>query len=756
MSSRDKTNGTSLKKVKNGKVSSVFQWGLIVVGLTMILGVIVTIYSINKIDQGIRVGWLNLLDVSAAAVNPSRIRDWIPGKPNLSDPNYIRVREQLVLISNTVKHEKVHPLYILLKKDNQIFVQIDAAEEASPEYAAPGELYENPPSEIHELFNKGGRYSVGPYADKYGKFVSSFVSINDPLTGQVLAVIGADVDTASWRNQIIVWYFIIGSGFVLFLIIEAILITYIYKRKKYELNLEVSENHFRSIVDISVNLIYRTDSQGNFTFLSKSVFEMCGFTAEELLGKNVSDFVNKTEQPLLLENFQKVLQGETVVNFEGHLYKKDGTKFFVEFSALPVMRDGVVVEVQGILHDITARRLNEDLLRQHSENIEKTQKAVLNILEDVAEEKDKNLALAKDLEKFKLAVDNTSDHIVITDPEGIVLYANKAAEKITGYKIDQAKGKKAASLWKMPMPKEYYIKMWDTIKKKKRPFVGVIQNKRKNGEIYDASISISPIINEKGDIVFFVGLERDITKEKEIDRAKTEFVSLASHQLRTPLSTINWYAEMLIAGDAGKLSEEQSNFVNEIYHGNQRMVELVNSLLNVSRLELGTFLVEPTNENILEIAEIVVKELTPLINNKKINLIKKYDETIGFMPLDRKLTDIVILNLLSNAVKYTPEEGGVTLSIEKKKDGIWIIVQDNGYGIPVAQQEKIFTKLFRADNAREKDADGTGLGLYIVKSILKNVGGDVSFKSEENKGTTFFAKIPLSGMKAKAGTKSLN
>ncbi|MDR3549092.1 MAG: PAS domain S-box protein, partial [Candidatus Pacebacteria bacterium] len=142
--------------------------------------------------------------------------------------------------------------------------------------------------------------------------------------------------------------------------------------------------------------------------------------------------------------------------------------------------------------------------------------------------------LEKDLEKFKLALDNIADNVIITDPEGIVVYANKAVETVTGYRPEEAVGKKSGALWKAPMPAEYYRHMWDVIKNQKKVFVGEIRNRRKNGMIYTAAISISPVLDKNGDIEFFVSVERDVTKEKEIDRAKSEFMSLASHQLRTP------------------------------------------------------------------------------------------------------------------------------------------------------------------------------------------------------------------------------
>jgi len=394
-------------------------------------------------------------------------------------------------------------------------------------------------------------------------------------------------------------------------------------------------------------------------------------------------------------------------------------------------------------------------LNANNDYLNKTKLATLNILDDIKDEKNKTESLAKDLEKFKLALDSTSDHVVITDQDGIVLYGNHAVEQITGYTLAEAIGKKAGTLWSTPMPKEYYEKMWKTIKTDKKTFDSDIKNKRKNGEIYDAKITISPILNDKQEVEFFIGIERDITHEKMVDQAKTEFVSLASHQLRTPLSSVNWYAEMLLAGDGGKLNDEQTNFVKEIYAGNQRMVELVNSLLNVSRLELGTFAVEPEPTDVVKMVEDVIKELQPSIISKKLKTSFEHAANIPIIQADPKLFRIVFQNLLSNAVKYTPEKGLITLKMKTDKKNLLIEIADTGYGIPKKEQARIFQKLFRAENVRAKDTEGTGLGLYIVKSIIDHADGEITFKSEEDKGTTFYLKVPLSGMRKKEGDKRI-
>jgi PAS domain S-box-containing protein len=409
-------------------------------------------------------------------------------------------------------------------------------------------------------------------------------------------------------------------------------------------------------------------------------------------------------------------------------------------------------------------------LKTKTEQLELQKSAMLNVMEDIQAEKDRSLGLAKDLEKFKLAVDNASDHVIITDPDGVILYANKAVERITGYKREEVIGKKSGSkqTWGGFMDTAFYQTMWETIKVKKQNFIGELHNRRKNGEDYEVLASISPVLDDRGEVQFFVGIERDITKEKEVDKAKTEFVSLASHQLRTPLAAINWYTEMLLNGDAGAINEEQKKYLREVDAGNRRMIDLVNSLLNVSRLDLGTFMIEPEPIDILAVSKSVLDELRPQIETKKLKIEENYNSDVpNPYPADAKLLRIVFQNLLSNAVKYTPANGSVTVNIlpvikgktfggqEMAGDNLALSVADTGMGIPAGQHDKIFSKLFRADNARESESEGTGLGLYMVKSIVEQSGGDAWFESIENKGATFYVILPLIGMKKKVGEKKL-
>ena len=375
--------------------------------------------------------------------------------------------------------------------------------------------------------------------------------------------------------------------------------------------------------------------------------------------------------------------------------------------------------------------------------------------DQLQKEKDTSEKLAQDLQKFQLAVENVHDQIIITDPDGHIIYANRVIENNTGFTRKEVLGKKPGELWGGHMDKKFYARMWRTIKEKKKVWEGELTNTRKNGETYIAALSIAPINDKEGIVRFFVGIERDVTVEKEIDRMKTEFISVASHQLRTPLSAIKWFTEMLLSEDAGKLTKEQQKFLEQVYKSNERMIELVNALLNVSRIEQGRITIDPKPTDLMRLITEVLAELEPKIKEKKLKVVITKHERLSKISVDQKLIRQVYANLLSNAVKYTPEKGDITIHISKKGKEVISQIRDTGYGIPIDQQSRVFTKFFRADNILKVSAEGTGLGLYIVKSVVESSGGKILFQSEEGKGSTFWFTLPLSGMKARKGERSL-
>ena len=233
----------------------------------------------------------------------------------------------------------------------------------------------------------------------------------------------------------------------------------------------------------------------------------------------------------------------------------------------------------------------------------------------------------------------------------------------------------------------------------------------------------------------------DITEQKAIDRVKTEFVSLASHQLRTPLTAMKWYGEMVLQS-ADPLTQKQRGYIEKIYEGNERMIELVNLLLSASRLELGSLTIDVEHVDPTKHVKQTLEEMALHIEEKKLHIIENYQGDATNYYTDKKLMQMIVQNLITNAIKYTGDGGEVRIFMEFTNDHLHFKVEDTGMGIAPEEQDKIFTKMFRAENARLKVTDGTGLGLYIVKEAVGALSGEIGFTSELNRGTMFTVTVP--------------
>jgi PAS domain S-box-containing protein len=236
----------------------------------------------------------------------------------------------------------------------------------------------------------------------------------------------------------------------------------------------------------------------------------------------------------------------------------------------------------------------------------------------------------------------------------------------------------------------------------------------------------------------------DITKQKKAEDAKNEFVSLASHQLRTPLAGMKWSAELLQMENEESLTERQHKYLNRLLESVARMGVLIDDFLRVSRFELGSFTPDYQTISLSKLVNNTLEEQRQTAANKQVTLSTDLDPNILDMVTDPNLLRMIVTNLVSNAIKYTESGGSVTFTTKLQDQSVLIVVSDTGMGIPDEDQSQIFTKLFRARNAVRNVPDGTGLGLYIVREAVSVLRGRVTFQSESGRGTTFEVGLPLS------------
>jgi len=462
--------------------------------------------------------------------------------------------------------------------------------------------------------------------------------------------------------------------------------------------------------------------------------KMTGLTAGEVIGKPLKILFPEENKNKLLEFMKSALLGKHWEIVEMPIRRGDGDIRRILWNLANIKGGtGNIVATIAQGRDITDQKLAEEQqqltqieLKKHTDQLEKA---------------------VRDLENLHLAVENASDIIFIADSKGTILSVNKAAETLLGYEAGDMIGKNI-SMFGSPIDPNFYRRMWRGIKKGNRIFSGEVANMNKDGRKMVFDLKTSPVISNSGKILFFIGIMRDRTEAKEIDRAKTEFISLAAHQLRTPLATMTMAAEMILNGNIGKIDEYAKEQLKNIYDSAYQMSGLIELFLNLSRIELGRLEINPEPMKIADIANDLVKEIRPQAIAKNIFFETDFSENLPVVNIDRRIMHIALENILSNAVKYTSPGGKIAFKMQTENNKIISSVTDTGCGIPKSQMPLIFTKMFRAANVG--DVKGMGLGLNITKNTIEQSGGKVLFQNTENEGSTFSIIIPLSGMKKRS------
>lgn len=342
---------------------------------------------------------------------------------------------------------------------------------------------------------------------------------------------------------------------------------------------------------------------------------------------------------------------------------------------------------------------------------------------------------------FQKAVESSTEAIAFLAEPGTIMYVNPAWERLTGYSRAESLGQTVDLLrsGKTSMGVDEALK--DALRNRQSFHTEEIVHQRKGGQEFNAAVTCYPITTAD-DLPISVVVESDITERKLSDRSRGEFVSLASHQLRTPLTSVIWNLELLQGTDVAKMSRDQlENLLQSAHRSSKRMAETIDTLMQLSNLEVGKL--QP-NFTYVELAGLCETIRTEQLSEY---LKRQQTVTISCPPDLTVLTDPVILkeilnNLLNNAVKYTPAGGKIEFRAERTADGTRVLVADTGYGIPAHQQQKVFTKFFRGENVQYIEASGNGLGLYLVHQLVRLLRGQITFTSEERKGTTFCISLP--------------
>ena len=492
------------------------------------------------------------------------------------------------------------------------------------------------------------------------------------------------------------------------------------QRKAAESSLKRSEDRYRSLFDNMLNgiaycrMIYEDDRPVDFIYeqVNSSFEKQIGLKHVE--GKKASEVIPgiHTEHPELLEIYGRVATSGQPERFE--LYLEVLGMWFV-ISAYSLQKDHFV----AVFENITDRKLLEN-----------------------------------ELKKLRVAVEQAPAIVVITDPKGDIEYVNPMFTTSTGYTAEEAIGQNPRILKSGLMPDSVYLDMWQTILSG-RIWDGELHNKKKNGELYWDQAVISAIRNKEGVITNFVAVKLEITEQKKLlndlikarekaeenDRLKSAFLANISHEIRTPMNGILGFSQLL--KEPHLTGEEQTEYIDLIYRSGERMLNLINDLIDISRIEAGETMVQITETPVNVLLRDLDAFFKPQADSKKLSLqvAISLSDRDSIIVTDAAKLNQILTNLVQNALKFTLK-GGIDVGYTRQSDMLEFYVSDSGIGIPGDMLQKVFDRFQQVNNTLTRTQQGSGLGLSISKAYVAMLGGTIKVESVEGKGSKFSFTLP--------------
>ncbi|HPS12810.1 MAG TPA: PAS domain S-box protein [Prolixibacteraceae bacterium] len=486
----------------------------------------------------------------------------------------------------------------------------------------------------------------------------------------------------------------------------------------------------RTFIDNIPDAVYLKDTEGKKLIANKADVENCGFNSEEeIIGKSDFDIFSKDVAERFWEDDQRVLQsGIPVLVREEKLenFKKE-VKWLLT-SKIPLKDSaGKIIGLVGIGRDITQRKKRED-----------------------------------EMLKLTKAIAQSPVSIVITNKKGVIEYVNPKFSEITGYSSEEAVGQNPRILKSGKQNKEFYKEMWDTILSGK-DWKAEFLNKKKNGELYWENANISPVLNDKGQIINFIAIKEDVSEKKkmleelivakekaeESDKLKSSFLANMSHEIRTPLNSILGFSNFLTS-EEDLSADEKKEYSNIINKSAESLLQIINDIIDISSLETGqlkTFYSYLNVNGILKSIHTVFS--LKLVEINKSHLVLTLLEKEGLVVYaDENRFIQVLTNLLNNAVKFTMR-GEIGFGVEHfDEEMVWFIVYDTGIGIKPEVQTTIFERFRQGEEDTTRNFGGNGLGLSIVKNLVELMGGKITLESEPGVGSKFRFSLPRKAPKS--------
>ena len=375
---------------------------------------------------------------------------------------------------------------------------------------------------------------------------------------------------------------------------------------------------------------------------------------------------------------------------------------------------------------------------------------------DITDQKLAQNALQEQAQHTQTIVENMVDGIITIDAEGVVESFNPAAERIFGYPADEVIGNNVNML--MPAP---HAQAHDTYLRNYRVtgvarVIGIgreVEGQRRDGSAFPMELAVSEIT--RGGRAMYLGMVRDISERKRVDRMKSEFVSTVSHELRTPLTSISGALGLVAQGAVGEIPEKVREMIDIASTNSHRLTHLINDLLDIEKLAVGKMCFDMQVQPLMPLIEraIEANRVYGAERNVTIELVDA-DPNVQ-VRVDQQRLMQVLSNLLSNAIKYSPECGVIEVSVQCRADTVRVAVVDHGHGIPAEFRTRIFQKFAQADSSDTRQTGGTGLGLAITRELLTQMGGAIDYESVKGEGTTFYFDLPVSRVGRVAGPDPL-
>jgi PAS domain S-box-containing protein len=465
---------------------------------------------------------------------------------------------------------------------------------------------------------------------------------------------------------------------------------------------------------------------GRFIDVNDSFLELLGYGREEVIGRTSVE-LNMLESR---EERQRVIgrmeRRGSVHDVEVTLRTKSGERRDVLSRVEPIELGGQTYALT-LIQDITERK------RAFAE------------LERLYREAERARGQARAI------LDATGEGMVLVSPEREFLAANQRFAELFGVALDEVLGRHFADLGGLVErifsdPEGFRRRVTGTASDRELQFTETLVQRWPVAR--ELELFSTPVHDSGGEFLGRLYVFRDLTREREVDQMKREFVSVVSHELRTPLTSIKGYVDLILDGYAGEVQATQREFLEIIQRSGDRLVAIVNDLLDVSRIESGRIQLERGRLDLAALLRETADLLLPQIVEKGQELAVDLPETLPEVWADRGRVSQVLSNLLSNAHKYTPADGRIYLSARAEPGRVRVVVRDTGIGLTAEEQTKLFTKFFRSQHELVRDQTGTGLGLVITRSLIELHGGELTVESAPGKGSTFGFTLPLADLPA--------